>query len=177
MGNPFTRFLDPQVETHLISDEGEVVIDEVVAHPMAILPSVLGLLVTIVLFLVMPFLGQFFWVALVLGLVLFGVCLFKIHERHMNRFVVTNMRVFRVTGVFSQTVATMPMQRILDISVRQSFIGRLFGYGHFVFESAARDQGLREIRFVGHPTERDLTIQRVIQRAGIRKAARAGESW
>lgn len=175
MRNPFRRFLDPEVEAHLISDEGEVIIDEVVAHPIAILRPVLGLFVTMALFLAMPFLGQFFWLALIAGLVLLVFCLYRIHERHMNRFVVTNMRVFRVNGVFSQTVATMPMQRILDISVRQSFIGRIFGYGHFVFESAARDQGLREIRYVGNPTERDLTIQRVIQRAGVRKAARAGD--
>ncbi|MFP5282632.1 MAG: PH domain-containing protein, partial [Actinomycetes bacterium] len=41
-------------------------------------------------------------------------------------------------------------------------------YGHFVFESAAQDQGLHDIRFVGHPDRRDLTIQTVIQRAGLR---------
>jgi hypothetical protein len=47
-------------------------------------------------------------------------------------------------------------------------IGRVFGYGHFIFESAAQAQGLREIRFVGNPDERGLTIQRVIQQAGLR---------
>ena len=42
----------------------------------------------------------------------------------------------------------------------------MFGYGHFVFESAAQEQGLRDIRFVGYPDKRDLTIQRVVQRSG-----------
>ena len=37
-----------------------------------------------------------------------------------------------------------------------------------MFESAAQDQGLRDIRFVGRPGERDLTIQRVIKRSGLR---------
>ena len=50
-------------------------------------------------------------------------------------------------------------------------VGRIFGYGHFVFESAAQEQGLREIRFVGSPNERGLTIQRVIQRSGLRGPA------
>ena len=34
---------------------------------------------------------------------------------------------------------------------------------------AAQAQGLREIRYVARPAERDLTIQRVIQRSGLRK--------
>jgi hypothetical protein len=37
-----------------------------------------------------------------------------------------------------------------------------------VFESAAQEQGLKEIRYVGRPDERDLSIQRVVQRAGLR---------
>ena len=48
-------------------------------------------------------------------------------------------------------------------------LGKIFDYGHLVFESAAQAQGLRDIRYVAHPAERDLTIQRVIQRSGLRK--------
>ena len=85
-----------------------------------------------------------------------------------DRFVITNMRVFRVKGVLVRSHATMPLGRILDITVIKPMSGRLFGYGHFIFESAAQAQGLREIRFVGRPDERDLAIQRVVQRAGLR---------
>ena len=46
--------------------------------------------------------------------------------------------------------------------------GRLLGFGHFTFESAAREQGLRDIRYVGRADERDLAIQRVVQRSGLR---------
>jgi hypothetical protein len=65
------------------------------------------------------------------------------------------------------------MSRILDITVEKPFIGRVCGYGHFVFESAAQDQGLRDIRYVGRPDERDATIQTVIQRAGLRASIRS----
>ena len=44
----------------------------------------------------------------------------------------------------------------------------MMGYGHFVFESAAQEQGLKRIRYVGRPDERDLTIQRVIAQSGLR---------
>ena len=70
----------------------------------------------------------------------------------------------------------MPMTRILDISMTRPFLGMVFGYGHFVFESAAQDQGLRDIRFVGDPERRDLTIQRVIQLSGLRQTMKV-ERW
>jgi hypothetical protein len=78
------------------------------------------------------------------------------------------MRVFRIHGVLSTRLATMPLHRILDITVVKPLHGRLFGFGHFVFESAAQEQGLRDIRYVGRPDDRDLSIQRVVQRSGLR---------
>lgn len=170
MENPFTKFIDPQVQRHLIVDEGEIVVDEVRRHPMAIMPAVLGLIGAMFLFVLMPFLHGFYWIALLAGLAVFAVSLWRIHSEYMDRFVITNMRVFRVHGILAQHTATMPMQRILDIAVQKPFWGRIFGYGHFIFESAAQAQGLRDIRFVGRPDERDLTIQRVIQRSGVRKS-------
>ena len=83
-------------------------------------------------------------------------------------FVVTNMRVLRLHGVLSTHRATMPLSRILDINVDKPIHGRLLGFGHLTFESAAQDQGLREIRYVGRPDERDLKIQRVVQVVGLR---------
>jgi hypothetical protein len=70
--------------------------------------------------------------------------------------------------VFTVRIATMPITRILDITVEKPLLGRMLGYGHFIFESAAQAQGLRHIRFIGDPDGRDLTIQRVIQRSGLR---------
>ena len=79
------------------------------------------------------------------------------------------MRVFRVHGVLSTRLATMPLSPDPRHHGRTSrSIGRLLGFGHFVFESAAQEQGLRDIRYVGRPDERDLAIQRVVQRSGLR---------
>ncbi len=168
------RFIHPDVEQHLISDEGEEIIDEVHKHPMAFAGALAGLLGSMLLFVAMPFAGNFWLLPLAVGLVVFVRSVWAIHEAHMDRFVITNMRVFRVHGIVSQQTATMPMQRILDITVNKPVLGQIFGYGHFVFESAAQDQGLRDIRFVARPDERDLTIQRVIQRSGARQRVRRG---
>lgn len=162
------RFLDPGIDRHLLSQEGEYVIDEVTKHWVTVLLPTLGVVACIPIFLAMAWLGPWFWLSFVVAVPLLVICLVRIHAMHMDRFVITNMRVFRVNGILSQHMATMPMTRILDISVYQPFLGRVLGYGHFTFESAAQDQGLRDISFVPDPEGRDLTIQRTIQRAGLR---------
>lgn len=162
------RFFEPEAERHLLSDEEEVIVDEVRKHWAASFWWYVLIASSAGFFLLMIPAGPFFWAPLSVGLVLLLVGMWKCHVNYMDRFVVTNMRVFRVHGVFNQHLATMPLTRILDISLAQTFNGQLFGYGHFVFESAAQDQGLRDIRFVARPEERDLTIQRVVQRSGLR---------
>lgn len=107
-------------------------------------------------------------VPFVLALALFAHAAWGTAREKRDRFVITNMRVFRIHGVLSTTLATMPLHRILDITVVKPFVGRIFGFGHFIFESAAQEQGLRDIRYVARPDARDLAIQRVVQRSGLR---------
>jgi membrane protein YdbS with pleckstrin-like domain len=160
---------DPKIGKHLLRDEGEVIVDEVDHHWVAYVRPILEALLALVVLV-------WSWtvpveVAWVLLLVAFALCVHAgwgaLREKR-DRFVITNMRVFRVHGVLTSQLATMPLSRILDITVRKPLIGRVLGYGHFVFESAAQEQGLRDIRYVGRPDQRDLAIQRVVQRAGLR---------
>ncbi|MDO4411918.1 PH domain-containing protein [Cutibacterium sp.] len=168
MRDVIRRFIDPDVDRHLLVSEGEYVIDEVPKHWIVLVAPTFAMALAALLFISMVFAQRWWGIPFVMGLALATWGALRFHLDHMDRFVITNMRVFRVHGIFDQHLATMPMTRILDISVEQPFLGRLLGYGHFVFESAAQDQGLREIDYVGHPEQRDLTIQRVIQMAGLR---------
>jgi hypothetical protein len=160
---------DRDIGKHLLRDEGEVIVDVVrkhwVVYVVPLLIALLGLL-SFYWFLIAPI--DWSVVPLVLSGVLLAVAWWRAMKAHMDRFVITNMRVFRVKGVFSRSLATMPLGRILDITVVKPLHGRLLGFGHFTFESAAREQGLRDIRFVGRADERDLSIQRVVQRSGLR---------
>jgi hypothetical protein len=168
---------DPKVQKYLIEDEGEVIVDEVRKHWAAVIGPIIEVLFALPALLllgVMP--STLYWVPIFLSIALFLHGSWRILQAQMDRFVITNMRVFRVHGILSQSQATMPLARILDISVHRPFIGRILGYGHFVFESAAQEQGLREIRFVGRPNERGLTIQRVIARSGLRGPVRRPET-
>jgi len=160
---------DPDIRRHLLRDEGEVIVDEVRHHWVVyVLPGLEALLALVLLGSVPFWPVQVGWLPIVVGLGLLGYAAWQALREHVDRFVITNMRVFRVHGVFSRQLATMPLSRILDITVVRPFVGRILGFGHFVFESAAQEQGLREIRFVARPDERDLAIQRVVQRSGLR---------
>ncbi|RMB58824.1 PH domain-containing protein [Tessaracoccus antarcticus] len=163
-----SRLLEPDAHRHLIDEEGEVVVEEVHKHWAATFWWYVLMSLSIPLFISMVWAGDFFWLPLAAGLVLLVVSMWKCHVAYMDRFVITNMRVFRIHGIFNQNLATVPLARILDISMTQTLAGQLCGYGHFIFESAAQDQGLKIIRYVGDPTERDLIIQRTISRAGLR---------
>jgi hypothetical protein len=163
------RFADPGIERHLLDDEGEVVVDEVLKHWVVYIRPTAETLVALVLVVATAFVPlTIAWAPLLLAAVVSAHGAWSALTAYSDRFVITNMRVFRVRGVLAQRMATMPLARILDITVDKPMTGRLLGYGHFVFESAAQAQGLREIRFVARPDERDLTIQRVVQRAGFR---------
>lgn len=163
------RSSDPEVSRHLLREEGEVIVDIVhhhwAAYGVPLLESALAVLM-LGLTSVVP--AQVSTVPFVVALGLFAHAAWGTARERRDRFVITNMRVFRIHGVLSQTLATMPLHRILDITVTKPLHGRLLGFGHFCFESAAQEQGLRDIRYVGRPNERDLAIQRVVQRTGLR---------
>ncbi len=164
------RFLtDPDIGRHLLREEGEVIVDEVRKHWVVYVVPVLAAVVGAALLVGSTLVdADVSLLPLVLGLGVLGWAGWRALAANLDVFVITNMRVFRVKGVLARSLATMPLGRILDITVIKPMSGRILGYGHFTFESAAQDQGLREIRFVGDPDRRDLAIQRVVQRAGLR---------
>lgn len=163
------RLPEQKVEHHLLADEGEYIIDLVRHHPIVYWQASLELMGVVLLWALALFgpiqLGWFFIAA---ALLLGCHAIYLMLREHRDVFVITNMRVFRASGVFSVRIATMPLRRILDITVDKPLLGRMLGYGHFMFESAAQAQGLRDIRYIGDPDGRDLTIQRVVQGSGLR---------
>lgn len=162
-------FDPPDISSHLLRDEGEVIVDVVDKHWVAYLrPILVGIVAFALLIGSLLVAVGIAWIFLLVAL---GLGIFALAESlsaRRDRFVITNMRVFRVHGVLATNLATMPLTRILDITVQKPLIGRILGFGHFVFESAAQDQGLRQIRYVARPYDRDLAIQRVVQRSGLR---------
>ncbi len=160
---------DPNIAKHLLREEGEVIVDEVRHHWVAYLKPGIEAVLALALLVWSPFANvNVAWLMLIVVFLLTVHAIWGGLREHRDRFVITNMRVFRIHGVLTSNLATMPLSRILDIAVKKPLVGRVLGYGHFIFESAAQEQGLRDIRYVGRPDERDKAIQRVVQRSGLR---------
>jgi uncharacterized membrane protein YdbT with pleckstrin-like domain len=164
--------LDPHVEQYLLRDQGEYIVDEVhKAWPASMWPWVR-------VFVAIPFIpaawvydSTLFWLILLVAGGVAAQGLWRVIEEYRDRFVITNERVFRVHGNLSIQRATVPLMRILDITVKKPFVGRILNYGHFVFESAAQVQGLDKISYVKDIDKRDYALQRTMQRAGLRASA------
>lgn len=157
-------WVDPEVEQYILRDADEKLVIEVRKHWIASFLPAARLAVGLVLFVsAWAFEGPVYWIFFVIGLAIVLQALWRILEEYRDRFVITNQRVFRVHGVLNVSRATVPLMRILDITVKKPLIGRMLNYGHFVFESAAQVQGLNEIRYVADIDDRENTLRRVMQ--------------
>lgn len=119
-----SRFFDPHVDDRLITEEGEQILDEIRRHWVTRLWPGSQVVLGMIAFGVMPQLGHLWWLGLVLGVGLGVRGFWGMHVEFMDRFVVTNLRVFRVNGVIDQNFASMPLSRVLDIAMQRPFWGR-----------------------------------------------------
>jgi uncharacterized membrane protein YdbT with pleckstrin-like domain len=71
----------------------------------------------------------------------------------VDYFVITSERILLTSGVFTRSVAMMPLSKVTDMSFHRTFVGRLLGYGEIVAESAGQDQALRSIDHIPYPEQ------------------------
>jgi len=171
LGDWILNFLPPHdIDGNLLQNPTEHKVGEYGHHPVVYAQAfaeLAGLLVIFVLFLFGPL--RTGWVLIVLGLAVYGHVVYLRLRDKRDIFVLTDMRVFRVTGILSTKRATVPINRILDVTVERPLLGRWpFSYGHMTFESAAQEQGVRHIRYIGDVDLIDHAIQKVVQEAGLR---------
>jgi uncharacterized membrane protein YdbT with pleckstrin-like domain len=76
----------------------------------------------------------------------------------VDYFVITSDRILLTSGVFTRSVAMMPISKVTDMSFRRTLAGRLLGYGDFEVESAGHDQPLRTIDHVPYPEQLYLVV-------------------
>jgi uncharacterized membrane protein YdbT with pleckstrin-like domain len=163
-----TRARRRRVSARLLEadDDHEVLVDEVYHHWVVYVPAaaeaLLGVAVVGWCVAVLSSPGAGLLLLLALGLLGHAAWLWVV--QFMDVFVITDVRVLRISGILDLRQASTPLSRILDITLEQPLLGRLLDYGHFVFESAAQDQGLKDIRFVEHPLLRDREIQNLQMR-------------
>ena len=119
------------------------------------------------------------WVDTAVGLVALAVAAragWKVWQWWVDRIIVTDQRIFEVSGVLTRKVASMPIARVTDLTYQRSLIGRLLGYGDFIVESAGQDQALSRIDKIPHPDDFYRRITSLVT-AGLPSLADEGELW
>jgi uncharacterized membrane protein YdbT with pleckstrin-like domain len=105
--------------------------------------------------------GFLYWLVLYLAWVLVVEAAWRHAQVYRDRFVITTVRIFRVTGVISTKRATIPITRITDMTVRQPALGHVLNYGHLRFESAGQRQDLENVKHI-RDIDRVEEIQRIV---------------
>ena len=152
---------------HLLTAEGERVVDHLPRHWVTRLPGVAAVVVGMVALLTMPLVRQWWPVCLAAGLAAGAAGFWLIHIQERDRFVVTNLRLLHLRGVVNQRVAGVPLGRLPDPAVTRPLLGRLLGYGHLVFDAhaAAGAAEFARVAFVPAVERHNLTLQTVLRRA------------
>ena len=153
-----------QVEKYLLPNEELVA--TVRRHPAVLISSasqaIIGLLVAFALTAtLLRGRGVLIWIVWGLwGLVMLRLIWVFVNWA-VDYFIITSKRILLTSGVFTRSVAMMPLTKVTDMSFRRSFAGRMLGYGEFVVESAGQDAALRTIDHIPYPEE---LYQRVCER-------------
>src|SRR6266849_7338676 len=79
--------------------------------------------------------------------------LYRVAAWQVTYFTVTNKRMILVSGLVVRKVAMMPLTKVTDMSFQRSAMGRVFGYGEFIVESADQEQPLRSVNFLPYPEQ------------------------
>ena len=71
----------------------------------------------------------------------------------MNVYVLTNRRVIESTGVLSKRVADSSLEKLTDIVLKQSIMGRALDYGDIIVLTASAGVGINDLKQIRCPME------------------------
>lgn len=90
------------------------------------------------------------FVFLILDLLVAVLALKRLGDRYTS-YVITNLRLIKVTGIVSRKLASIPWTRMTGLGYEQKALGRLLGYATIFIESANEESGLRKFSDVNDP--------------------------
>jgi len=71
----------------------------------------------------------------------------------MNVYALTNRRVIESTGVLSKRVADSSLEKLKDIVLKQSILGRMLSYGDIVVLTASAGAGINDLKQIRRPMQ------------------------
>jgi membrane protein YdbS with pleckstrin-like domain len=149
------------VDKYLLPHEQQVI--TVRRHPAIligpILLTVAGLIVAAVLSdTLLAHAGAALWIVWLLWGILLLRLILKAFAWAVDYFVVTSHRMILTSGLITRKVAMMPLVKVTDMTFQRDFLGRVFGYGTFILESAGQDQALSNVEYIPYPEQLYLEV-------------------
>jgi uncharacterized membrane protein YdbT with pleckstrin-like domain len=148
------------VDKYLLPHEQQVI--TVRKHPAVLLAPVAWAVGGVILAAVLSEFLKTYSTALLLVWLAWGLVflrfLWQAFQWAVDYFIVTSHRFILTSGVFSRKVAMMPLAKVTDMTFQRSFLGRVFGYGTFILESAGQDQALSRVDFIPYPEQLYLEV-------------------
>ena len=108
------------------------------------------ILVVILIFALFPPASFLFALLLLLLIFPFISMLRDIFKWLSHKYVVTNRRVIQIFGVINKNVTDSSLEKVNDIKMDQSFLGRLFDYGDVEILTAS-ELGINRFNMIGDP--------------------------
>jgi uncharacterized membrane protein YdbT with pleckstrin-like domain len=100
------------------------------------------------------FFSQYTWLIAITGAVVLLIPLATMIRDVLDwsnrRYIVTNRRVIQISGVFSKDVTDSSLEKVNDVKLDQSFLGRLFNYGDIEILTAS-ELGANLFKRIGEP--------------------------
>lgn len=113
--------------------ENEQILLETHQHWFVLFGKIFLELLLIVVIIVGVFVAYPFYPVAIYGLVLVLIPVIGILNDVLvwrnKAYIVTNYRVIQTSGVFSKDVVDSSLEKVNDVKLSQSFLGRIFGYG------------------------------------------------
>jgi uncharacterized membrane protein YdbT with pleckstrin-like domain len=88
--------------------------------------------------------------------------LWKGSEWWIDRVVVTDQRMFEVSGLLTRKIASMPLAKLTDLTYKRTIVGRVFGYGDLVVETPGQEQALTHIDYLPQPDDFYRTLTSLV---------------
>jgi hypothetical protein len=115
-------------------------------------PMLFGLLILAIGVVVMVFAGsnQTGWIGVGLAIIPFVVLVRAILDYVNERFIITNRRVVEVKGIINKHVRDSALEKVNDVDLKQSFLGRIFSYGTVEIITGS-DIGMNQFPLIHNP--------------------------
>jgi uncharacterized membrane protein YdbT with pleckstrin-like domain len=81
-------------------------------------------------------------------------------------YIVTNRRVIQISGVFNKDVVDSSLEKVNDVKMSQSFLGRMFDFGDIEILTAS-ELGVNLFHQIGNPVEFKTTMLNAKERLGF----------